>query len=189
MKRLIALALTVFALAAVPVAFGDNGGTPPGSSTPAPTTATPTQAPAQGQRGTRLEQLRLRIQTVELRFAKRCGSSTTAAPQRCVDFATKVEERLTKLDTNVQARVAKIQETCGAATTNTASTDPKCKNAADRVALLQKIDGRVQALAQKVQDWLDGKTVSGSSSSSSDSSLDQAAAGLGKLAQQVGANG
>jgi hypothetical protein len=184
MKRLIALALTVFALAAVPVAFGDNGGTPPASSTPAPTTATPTQAPAQGQRGTRLEQLRLRIQTVELRFAKRCGSSATAAPQRCVDFATKVEERLTKLETNVQARVAKIQETCG-----TTSTDPKCKNAADRVALLQKIDGRVQVLAQKVQDWLDGKTVSGSSSSSSDSSLDQAAAGLGKLAQQVGANG
>ena len=187
MKRLIALALTVFALAAVPVAFGDDGSTPPDGSTPAPTTQAATQAPTQaqqGQRGTRLEQLRLRIQTVELRFAKRCGSSATAAPQRCVDFATKVEERLTKLDTNVQARVAKIQETCGAT-----STDPKCKNAADRVALLQKIDGRVQALAQKAQDWLDGKTVSGPSSSSSDSSLDQAAAGLGKLAQQVGANG
>jgi hypothetical protein len=45
----------------------------------------------------------------------------------------------------------------------------------------------VQALAQKVQDWLDGKTVSGSGWSNS--SLDQAAAGLGKLAQQVGANG
>jgi len=190
MKRLIALALTVFALAAVPVAFGDDGSTPPDSSTPATSTQAPTQA-QQGQRGTRLEQLRLRIQTVELRFAKRCGSSATAAPQRCVDFATKVEARLTKLDTNVQARVAKIQQACGAATTNTASTDAKCKKAADRVALLQQIDGRVQALAQKVQDWLDGKTVSSSSSSSSssDSSLEQAAAGLGKLAQQVGANG
>ena len=182
----------MFALAAVPVAFGDDGSTPPDGSTPAPTTQAATQAPTQaqqGQRGTRLEQLRLRIQTVELRFAKRCGSSATAAPQRCVDFATKVEERLTKLDTNVQARVAKIQETCGAATTNTASTDAKCKNAADRIALLQKIDGRVQGLAQKAQDWLDGKTVSGSSSSSSGSSLDQAAAGLGKLTQQVGAGG
>ena len=185
MKRLIALALTVFALAAVPVAFGDDGSTPPDSSTPTTGTQAPTQV--QGQRGKRLELLRLRIKTAELRFAKHCGANGAGTDQRCVDFATKVEARLTKLDTNVQARVAKIQETCGAATTNTASTDAKCRNAADRVALLQKIDGRVQALAQKVQDWLDGKTVSGSSSS--DSSLDQAAAGLGKLAQQVGADG
>lgn len=182
MKRLIALALTVFALAAVPVAFGDDGSTPPDSSAPAAT-----QAPAQGQgqRGQRLELLRLRIQLVELRFAKHCGASATGADQRCVDFATKAEARLTKLDSNVQARIAKIQQTCVAT-----STDAKCKNAAERIALLQKIDERVNALAQKVQDWLDGKTtVSPSTSSTSDSALDQAAAGLGKLTKQVGANG
>jgi len=32
-----------------------------------------------------------------------------------------------------------------------------------------------------VQDWLDGKTVSASTDSGSDSSLDNAAAGLGQL--------
>ncbi len=179
MKRLIALALTVFALAAVPVAFGDDGSTPADGSAPAATQDQP-----QGQRGHRLELLRLRVKLAELRFAKRCGANATGADQRCVDFATKVEARLTKLDSNVQARIARIQETCGAAT-----TDAKCKKASERIALLQKIDERVNALAQKVQDWLDGKTVDPATSSSSDSALDQAAAGLGKLTKQAGANG
>jgi len=180
MKRLIALALTMFALAAVPVAFGDDGSTPPDSTT---TTTSTTQDQSHGQRGHRLELLRLRIQLAELRFAKHCGASSTGASQRCVDFATKVEERLGKLDTKVQARIAKIQAAC-----STTSTDATCKNAAERVTRLQKIDARVQALSQKVQDWLAGKTVAGSSSDS-DSSLDEATAGLGNLTQQVGANG
>ena len=177
MKRLIALALTVFALAAVPVAFGDDGSTPPDTSTPAATQD-------HGQPGQRLELLRLRIRIAELRFAKHCGTSSSGAPQRCLDFAKKVEERLTKLDTNIQARIAKIQETCAVT-----STDAKCTHAADRVARLQKIDERVKALAQKVQDWLDGKSVSTSTSNNSESSLDRAAAGLGQLTQQAGANG
>ncbi|MGZ8716677.1 MAG: hypothetical protein ACXWYO_06145, partial [Gaiellaceae bacterium] len=134
MKRLIALALTVFALAAVPVAFGDDGSTSPDTSAPAATQD-------QGQRGHRLELLRLRIRIAERRFAKRCGTSASGPSERCLDFAKKVEERLTKLDTNVQARIAKIQETCAAT-----STDAKCTHAADRVARLQKIDERVQAL-------------------------------------------
>jgi hypothetical protein len=182
MKRLIVLALTVFALAAVPVAFGDDGSTPPDNSAQAAT-----QGQAQGRLGQRLELLRLRIKLAELRFAKHCGANATGADQRCVDFATKVEERLTKLDGNVQARIAKIQETCG---TGSTSTDAKCKKASERTALLQKIDERVKALAQKVQDWLDGKTVAPSSTSStSDSALGQAAAGLGQLTKQVGVNG
>ena len=116
-------------------------------------------------------------------YATRCrAASRSGAPPRCLDFAKKAEERLTKLDGNVQARIAKIQSTCTAT-----STDERCKNAAERVALLQTIDGRITALARKVQDWLDGKTVS--TDSSSDSSLDQAAAGLGKVSQQVGAGG
>ena len=82
----------------------------------------------------------------------------------------------------MQARIAKIQSTCTAT-----STDDKCKHAADRIALLQKVDARVAALAQKVADWLAGKTVS--TDPGSDSSLDQAAAGLGKLTQQAGGNG
>lgn len=181
MKRLIALAFTVCALAAVPVAFGDDGGsTPADGSTP----ATATQ-PAQGQGANRREQLRLRIQAVEARFAKHCGANASGTPQRCIDVATRIEARLTKLDTRVQARMAKIQATC-----TSASTDPKCKNAANRVTALQAIDTRVQALAQKVQDWLDGKTVAGSTTTSTDdSSLDQAATQLGNLTKQAGANG
>jgi hypothetical protein len=182
MKRLLALAITVLALAAVPVAFGDDGtSTPADNSAPAANQNQDPAAQDQGRHGNRLELLRLRIRIAERRFAKHCGTSANGAPERCLDFATKAEERLTKLDTNVQARIAKIQQTCVAT-----STDPKCAHAADRVARLQKIDERVQALAQKVQDWLDGKTVSTSTSSNSESSLDQAAAGLGGLA---GANG
>jgi predicted outer membrane protein len=174
MQRFIVLALTVFVLAAVPTAFADDGTTTP--------PATGSSATAGQARGQQLQILRLRIQLVELRFAKHCGSSASGASERCVDFAKKVEDRLTKLDGNVQKRIATIQSTCTAT-----STDDKCKHAADRVALLQKVDARVKALAQKVQDWLDGKTVS--TDPSSDSSLDQAAAGLGKLTQQAGANG
>ena len=147
MQRLIALALTVFALAAVPAAFADNGSTPPVT----PPTASGQDPAAQGApgqdpaapaapgqaRGHRLEILRLRIRLAELRFAKHCGTNSTSASQRCLDFAKKVEDRLTKLDGNVQARIAKIQSTCTAT-----STDAKCKHAAERIALLQKVDAR-----------------------------------------------
>jgi hypothetical protein len=173
MKRLLALALTLVALATVPVAFGDDG-----TSTPADNSA-PAATQDHGQRGNRLELLRLRIQRVELRFAKHCGANANGAPERCLDFAKKAEERLTKLDANIQARIAKIQQTCSAAT-----TDAKCTHAADRVARLQKADEHVQALIQKVQGWLDGTTPS--TSGDGESSLDQAAAQLG---QTAGANG
>ena len=185
MKRFIPLALTVLALAAVPAAFADDGSTPPASG-PAPTAQQdPSQAAGQGAAAIRIriEILRLRMQLVELRFAKRCGSNSAKAPQACLDFATKVEERLTKLDGNLNDRIAKIQQNCG--TASTAGTDRKCQHADERIALLQAIDTRVKALAQKVQDWLDGKTVS-APDPSSDSSLDQAAAGLGQLTQQAG---
>ena len=184
MKRFIPLALTVLALAAVPAAFGDDGTTPPATGS-APAAQQGQAAQLGSDQGAanvraRIEILRLRMQLVELRFAKHCGSSSAKAPQACLDFAKKVEDRLTKLDGNIQDRIAKVQQTCG-----TASTDAKCKNADERIALLQAIDTRVKALAQKVQDWLDGKTVS-SPDPSSDSSLDQAAAGLGQLTQQAG---
>jgi hypothetical protein len=179
MNRLIAVAFTLFALAAVPVALADGGSAAPatGATDPAAQQQNDGQA-----RGKGLEILRLRIRLAELRFAKHCGASSTGASERCLDFAAKVEERLTKLDGNVQARIAKIQSTCTAT-----SADEKCKHAADRIALLQNVDARVQALAQKVNDWLAGKTVS--TDPSSDSSLDQAAAGLGRLTKQAGAGG
>jgi hypothetical protein len=180
MKRCIPLALAVLALAAVPAALADNGTPPPAGTVPAAQPAQPGQGAANARK--RLDALRLHVQVVAHRFAKRCGSSSASAPQACLDFAQKVETRLTKLDGTIQGRISTIQQTCG-----TSSTDPKCKNADKRIALLQVIDKRVQALAQKVQDWLHGKTVAGSASDpGSDSSLDQAAAGLGQLTQQVG---
>ncbi len=188
-RKIMALAVAVFALAAVPAALADNGSTPPATrgqdpaaQQQAPTQQAPDQAGGQA-RGQRLDLLRLRLQLIELRFAKHCGSSSNGASERCLEFAKKAEERLTKLDGNLQARIARIQSICAAT-----STDERCKYAADRVALLQKLDEHVKALAQKVQDWLDGKTVS-TTDPSSESSLDQAAAGLGKVSQQVGAGG
>ena len=181
-RKLVPLALVVFALAAVPVALGDDGTNPTPGSTTAPVTA----PAAQGQGGARqrLENLRNRIHGVELRFAKSCRGGASSAPQQCVAFAQKVEAKLQQLDTNVQAKIAKLQA-CTAT-----STDAYCKNADKKIALLQKVDQRVQTLIQKVQSWLSGSssssTGSTTGSSTSDSGLDQAAAGLGQLTQQVG---
>ncbi len=171
MKRFIPLALAVLALAAVPAAFADDGSTSPAA--PAPT-AQQGQGAANARQ--RLERMQQRIQLVGQRFARHCGSNSGKAPQACLDFAKKAEDRLKTIDGKIQDRIAKVQQTCG-----TASTDRRCQNADQRLALLQALDTRVQALAQKVQDWLDGKTVS-SGDPGSDSSLDQAATGLGQLA-------
>jgi hypothetical protein len=202
MKRLIPLALVALALSAVPIAFGDNGNNPPATGT---TQAGQTQR--SGDAGKRFQNLRDHLKIAGLRFAKHCGSSANGAPQKCIDFATKVEQGLQKLDTNIQARIAKIEQTCSATgtsstttTTTTTSTTPtttpptrdRCANADKRIALLQKIDTRVQALVVKVQGWLSGTSSTTSSSttnSTSDSTLDQAATGLGQLAQQSGVSG
>jgi hypothetical protein len=185
MKRLIPLALVALALAAVPAAFAD------GSNPPAPAGQTTQQA---GNPAQRFQILRQRIELAGLRFAKHCRGNASSVPQACLDFAQKVEQRLQKLDSNVQARIAKIQQTCSGSTSTATATPPTndaCANADKRVAQLQKIDARVQALAQKVQGWLSGTggSSSSSSSSTSDSTLDQAAAGLGQLTQQAGGNG
>ena len=147
-RKLVPLALVVFALAAVPVAFGDDG------SNPAPGSTAPAAPAAQGQGGARqrLENLRNRIHGVELRFAKNCRGGASSAPQQCVAFAQKVEAKLQQLDTNVQARIAKLQA-C-----TTTSTDAYCKNADKKIALLQKVDQRAPdadpegaGLAQRIE--------------------------------------
>ena len=165
-KRLFPLALVVLALAAVPVALGDDG------SNPAPS----------GNAKQRIEKVRERIQGVETRFAKHCGTTANGAPDRCVTFAKNVLTKLQALDARLQTQIQKLQA-CTAT-----STDRICKNADKKLAVLQKIDQRVQALQQKVQAYLNGTSTSSStgSSSTSDSSLDQAAAGLGQLTQQAG---
>jgi len=190
--KLVPLALVVLALAAVPVALADGGTNPPPTGTTP--TATQGQAPAQDRAGNavrlRLQILRDRLQLVELRFARHCGSGASGPAQQgvgqqCVQFAQKVEAGLQKLDSKVQAKIQTLQS-C-----TSSSTDPSCKNADKKVALLQQVDTRLQTLIQKVQAWLNGSSSSSSSSTSggsstSESGLDQAAAGLGQLTQQVG---
>jgi hypothetical protein len=196
MKRFAPLALIVLALALVPAAFADNGTpVPTQPTTTAPATTPPaTTPPAQQNAGRpgiqmRIEILRLRLQIVQLRFRLHCGQNGNASQDKCVAFAQKVVDRLTKLDGNVQAKLAALK----ACTPD--STDPKCKNADKKIAVLTRVDTHLQNVIQKLEAWLNGTSSSSSnsssnsssSSSSSDSALDQAAAGLSQAA--AGSNG
>jgi ArsR family metal-binding transcriptional regulator len=181
MKRFAPLALIVLALAVVPAALADDG-----TPAPAPPAATTAQAPARqnaGRPGTqlRVEILRLRMQIVQLRFRLHCGQNGNASHERCVAFAQKLVDRLTKLDGKVQAKLTELK----ACTPD--STDPKCKNADKKIAVLTRVDTHLQNVIQKLQDWLDGKSSGDTSPASSDSALDQAASSLGQAA--TGSNG
>jgi hypothetical protein len=121
----------------------------------------------------RVEILRLRLQIVRLRFRLHCGPHGNAPQDSCVAFAQKVEDRLTKLDGTVQQKIADLKS-CASD-----STDAKCKNADKKIALLTRIDTRLQKVIQNVQSWIAGKGTS-------DSSLDQATS---NLSQAAGANG
>ena len=179
MKRFAPLALIVLALALIPAAFADDGTTPPSTTTTTATTATsPTGGNAANAR-IRIEILRLRLQIVRLRFRLHCGPHGNAPQDKCVAFAQNVEDHLTKLDGNVQQKITDLKA-C-----SPDSTDAKCKNADKKIAVLTRIDTRLQKVIQKIQSWIDGKG-SGSSSSTSDSSLDQAA---NNLSQAAGSNG
>ena len=185
MKRFAPLALIVLALAVVPAAFADDGTPAPTSPTTAPTTQPARTPPAQQNAGRpgvqmRVEILRLRLQIVQLRFRLHCGQNGNASHDRCVAFAQKVLDKLTKLDGNVQQKIAELK----ACTPD--STDPKCKNADKKIAVLTRVDTHLQKVIQAVQDWLDGKTPTSSDSANSDGALDQAAAGL---SQAAGSNG
>ena len=175
MKRIVTLALVVFALAAVPAALADDGA----GSTPAAPVAAQTQAPAaKAALVTRVEILRLRLQIVKLRYMLHCSGGRNA--DRCSAFTQKVAARLTTLDGNVKKRIGTIQQNCPSG-----STDAKCKNADKRVAFLQNVDTHLQSVIARIQG---GGSNSGdsSSSSTSDDALGQAASQLGSL---VGSNG
>jgi hypothetical protein len=181
MKRFAPLALIVLALALIPAAFADDGTT---TTTPTSTTTTTATQPNAGGNAAnvalRVEILRLRIQIVRLRFRLHCGPHGSASQDTCVAFAQKVEDGLTKLDGNVQEKIADLKS-C-----TPDSTDPKCKNAEKKIAALTRIDTHLQKVLQNIQNWLNGKAAD-SQSSTSDSSLDQAASDLGQAA--AGANG
>lgn len=186
MTRFAPLALIVFALAVVPAAFAATG-TPAPSAPPtaAPTTTQPTTPPATQNAGRpgarmRIEILRLRLQIVQLRIRLHCGRKSNASHDTCVAFAQKVADRLTKLDDNVEQRIADLKN-C-----TSDSTDSKCKNADKKIAVLTKLDTHLQSVIQKLQDWLNGTSSSGSTPPSPDAALDQAAAGLGQAAAGSG---
>ena len=168
MKRFAPLALIVLSLALVPAAFADNG-TPPAQ-----------QNAGRPNAQMRVQILRLRLQIVQLRFRLHCGQNGKASHDECVAFAQKVEDRLTSLDAKVQQKLTELK----ACTAD--STDPKCKNADKKIAVLTRVDTHLQKVIQALQDWLDGKT-STQPPASSDDALDQAAAGLSQAA--AGSNG
>jgi len=167
MKRFTTLALVVFALAAVPAAFADDGGAAQ-QQRQAP--------PARAALKTRVEILALRVQIVRLRYALHCRGGRNA--ERCDAFAQKVVDHLTKLDENVQKRIDTIEQNCPSG-----STDAKCKNADKKLAFLQKVDEHLQNLIERIKAKLAGTP---SPSSTSDDALDAAASQLGQLA---GSNG
>jgi len=184
MKRLAPLALVVLALALVPAALADDGTNPAPASTPAASNV----SHAIGARA-RLELLRLRVELVRLRFRVNCGPNGKASQDACTAAAQKIESRLTTIDGNVQTKLTALK----ACTSD--STDASCKNADKKIALLTKIDTRLQKAIQSIQSWLSGQSStstpsspsSGSSSSDpSDSGLDTAAS---DLSQAAGSNG
>jgi hypothetical protein len=132
MKRLVPLALIVFALAAVPVAFGDDA---PPSFIPTTPTATTPAAPAQkaGHAPLRLEILRLRLQLAQVRYQIACHDQSS---DRCTQFTQKAVDRLTTLDGNVQSKLDDLKCT-------TDSTDRKC-------AVLTKLDAKLQDVLAKL---------------------------------------
>ena len=191
MKRFAPLALIVLALAVVPAAFADDGTPAPTAPAAAPTTQPATTPPAQQNAGRsgvqmRVEILRLRLQIVQLRFRLHCGQNGNASHDKCVAVAQKVEDRLTSLDGNVQQKLTELKA-C-----TTGSTDPKCKNADKKIAVLTRVDTHLQKVIQAIQSWLDGTSSSDTTTGStppanSDDALDQAAAGLTQAA--AGSNG
>jgi hypothetical protein len=175
MKRLVPVLFAAVALAAVPVALADTGGSDPSvpSSTPAavghPLAGHPVAR-------LRLDILRLRVQIVRIRAARICAHAST---DRCTAYLQKVEQRLQTLDGNVQKKLDELK-----ACTST-STDQLCKNADRKIALLTKVDTKLQALIEKIQQRLSNPASSGSS----DTSLTQTATGLGQAAGSLGSNG
>ena len=154
MKRIASLVAVVFAFAIVPVALADDGGsTPTAPSTPATAPAAKAGAPIARLR---LDLLRLRLDLVHLRYRIACHDQSS---DNCTQLTQKIVDHLTTLDGNVQQKLA-----------GCTSGDKKC-------TVLQKVDDRLQKIIDKL-----GNPTS-SSTSTSESGLDQAAGDLAGLAK------
>jgi hypothetical protein len=132
MKRFAPLLLIVVALAAVPVAFGDDG--PPSVIPATPTATTPAPKTNGGHARMRLEILRIRLELVQLRYQIACNEPDS---DRCTQFTPKVVDRLTKLDGNVQSKLDELKCTAD-------STDRKC-------TVLTKLDSKLQDVLDKLK--------------------------------------
>jgi len=117
-------------------------------------TTTPTQPQRHPVARIRLELLRLHLQLTRLEYRIACDDKSS---DRCTQFTQKLVTRLTNVDTAVEQKLTTLNCTSD-------STDKRC-------TLLTKMDAKLKDLIQKLQ--------SGSAPSSSDESgLDNAAAGL-----------
>ena len=182
MKRFAPLALIVFALALIPAAFADD-------STPVPTQPTTTTAPATTTTTTPADTRPKRSQARAVAPASSCGSRSCACGSRssssaCGPTAARTarlaralcrvrpegRRSLTKPRWQRQAKIARASKNC-----TPDSTDPKCKNADKKIAVLTRVDTYLQNVIQKLNAWLGSNSSDSSSSSSSDSALDQAA--------------
>ena len=128
MKTLLTVTVAAFVIS-VPVALGD---TPP----PPSIQTNPSGQTQGGNAGARIQRIGARLTLIEKRFDKKCGPDSTKASQQCKDFAQKAEDRLGKIDTRLQALITKRQA------------------AGKDVGPLTTLDTAVQALAQKLHDWL-----------------------------------
>jgi hypothetical protein len=174
MKRSAPLALIVLALALVPAALADDVTAP---AQPTAAAAGQTRHAGHVNLKLRLEIVRLRVQIVKLRFRLHCGPNAPAAQERCIEVAQKVEDRLSTFDTNVREKLDEL------AACTPESSETLCKNGDEKIALLKRIDERVQKALENVQRWLDRQ----SSGTAAGSALGEAATDLSQAA--TGANG
>ena len=138
MKTLLAVTVAAFAIS-VPVALGDTPPPPSIQTNPSGQTQGQGQSQNQGQGGgvaDRIQRIGARLTLIEKRFDKKCGTDSKTASQQCTDFAKNAEDRLGKIDTRLQALITKRQA------------------AGKDVGPLTTLDTAVQALAQKLHDWL-----------------------------------
>jgi hypothetical protein len=126
MKRLASLVAVVFALAIVPVALADDGGTT-GTTPSTPAAASHGGAPIARLR---LDILRLRLDLVHLRYRVACRQADS---DRCTQFTQKIVDRLTTLDGNIQKKLGDCK------------ADKAC-------TVLQKIDDRIKKVIDKLSN-------------------------------------
>jgi hypothetical protein len=170
-KRTVTLVGLLLALSA-PAALADSG-------TPAPSTAAPAGVDVQ-----KLDRLHDRIDRVTRAFVRRCVNGKANA-DRCKSAAEKGIDRLGKISGRIDDRIAKIKARCDAGT-STQPVPKACGRAAERVERLRTLQTVVQALAAKLQAYLDSGPATtgggGSTSAGGDTtgleSLDQLAADL-----------